>query len=64
MPNFIFSTGIGLAIRLGDVINEGALWMPRAITKWMSNEKRTLLQDGFVHTLVTIIVLFCASGTA
>ena len=67
MPAVIFSvvlgTGIGLAIHLGDLINTGALWMQRPIAKWIPNEKSTLPQDEFVSTLVTVIVLFCASGT-
>lgn len=67
MPAVIFSvvlgTGIGLSFHLGEKINQGALLMQRPIAKLIPNEKLTLSEEEFVSTLVTVIVLFCASGT-
>lgn len=67
MPAVIFSvvlgTGIGLALHLGEKINQGAMLMQRPIAKLIPNEKLTLSEEDFVNTLVTVIVLFCASGT-
>lgn len=67
MPAVIFSvvigTGIGLAIHLGEKINKGAMLMQRPIAKLIPNEKMTMSQEEFINTLVTVIVLFCASGT-
>ena len=67
MPAVIFSivigTGIGLAIHLGEKINAGAGAMQRVISKFIKNSNSELSEDEFMNTLVTIIVLFCASGT-
>lgn len=67
MPAVIFAvvlgTGFGLAIHLGDIINKGAVMMQRPIAKLIPNEKISLSEKEFVSTLVTVIVLFCASGT-
>lgn len=67
MPAVIFSvvigTGIGLAIHLGERINAGAGVMQRVIGKFIKNSNSELSEDEFMNTLVTIIVLFCASGT-
>lgn len=67
MPAVIFAvvigTALGLAIHLGDKINRGAAWMQKPISKYMKNDKLALDQDDFIQNLVTIIVLFCASGT-
>lgn len=67
MPAVIFSvvlgTGLGLVFHLGEKINRGAMLMQRPIAKLIPNEKLTLSQEDFVNTLVTVIVLFCASGS-
>ena len=67
MPAVIFSivigTGIGLAIHLGERINAGAGVMQRVIGKFIRKSNSELSEDEFMNTLVTIIVLFCASGT-
>ena len=67
MPAVIFSivigTGIGLAVHLGEKINAGAGVMQRVISKFLKNSSSELSEDEFMNTLVTIIVLFCASGT-
>lgn len=67
MPAVIFSvvagTAIGLAVHLGEWINKGAILMQKPIAKLIPNENMNLSQEEFVNTLVTVIVLFCASGT-
>lgn len=67
MPAVIFSivigTGIGLIVHLGERINKGAMGMQKGISKIIKNNKTELSQQEFTSTLVTIIVLFCASGT-
>ncbi|MFL2100170.1 DUF554 domain-containing protein [Desemzia sp. FAM 24101] len=67
MPAVIFAlvigTGIGLAVHLGNYINQGAMLMQRPISKLFPNDKHGMSQDEFISTLITVIVLFCASGT-
>lgn len=67
MPAVIFAmvigTGFGLAIHLGDIINKGARMMQKPIAKIVPNESISLTEDEFMSTLITVIVLFCASGT-
>lgn len=67
MPAVIFAivigTGIGLAIKLGKWINVGAMQMQKPIAKLFKNNNSELSEKEFLATLVTIIVLFCASGT-
>lgn len=67
MPAVIFAvvlgTGIGLALNLGKWINKGAVQMQKPIARLFSNQKSSLSHEEFLSTLVTIIVLFCASGT-
>ncbi len=66
MPAVIFAlvigTGLGLMCRLGDKINQGALLMQRPIARLFPSEP-TMDEEEFIRSLVTIIVLFCASGT-
>ena len=67
MPAVIFAvvlgTGLGLALKLGKWINLGAVQMQKPIAALFKNQKSELSQEEFMSTLVTIIVLFCASGT-
>lgn len=67
MPAVIFSliigTSIGLAFHLGDKINSLAQIMQKMISKIIKNNSKDSLQEEYVATLVTCIVLFCASGT-
>ena len=67
MPAVIFAivigTGIGLAIHLGKWINKGAMQMQKPIAKLFKNQSSMMSEEEFLSTLVTIIVLFCASGT-
>lgn len=66
MPAVIFAlivgTAIGLAIHLGDNINRGAVAMQKFVSRFIHNNS-SLSEEEFTATLVTIIVLFCASGT-
>lgn len=67
MPAVIFAlvvgTGIGLALHLGEAFNKVAMLMQKPISKLMKNQRTELSEEEFMETLVTIIVLFCASGT-
>lgn len=66
MPAVVFSvitgTAFGLALHLGAWIDRGAAWMQKAISKVLPvNSGLSKLE--YNATLVTAIVLFCASGT-
>lgn len=67
MPAVIFAivlgSGIGLAIGLGGWINKGAEAMKRPVTRLLHSQNSSMSQEEFTATLVTVIVLFCASGT-
>ncbi|GCF94038.1 membrane protein [Enterococcus florum] len=59
----ILGTSIGMAVHLEHRINRAAEWMQRPISNLFPKEQLALSHNEFVHRLVTIIVLFCASGT-
>lgn len=67
MPAVIFAivlgSGIGLAIGLGNWINKGTEAMQRPVARLLHNQNSGMSQEEFTATLVTVIVLFCASGT-
>ena len=67
MPAVIFAviigTAIGLAVDLGGIINSGAACMERPVRKLFQNKNKTLSKEEYMSMLVTVIVLFCASGT-
>ncbi len=67
MPAVIFSviigTAFGLMIHLGSHIDNGARLMQRGIAHFIHTENNDMTESEFTSTLVTIIVLFCASGT-
>lgn len=67
MPAVVFSviigTVIGLAVHLGEWIQKGAVLMQRGIARFIKNNHSSLSAEEFHSTLITIIVLFCASGT-
>ncbi len=63
MPAVIFGTAIGLAIHLGDKMNAAAGGMQKVVSKFVKNKNSKISEEEFTATLVTIIVLFCASGT-
>lgn len=67
MPAVIFATilgtVIGLAIHLGDRINAAGKGMQRIVSKFVKAPRSGISSDEFTSTLITVIVLFCASGT-
>ncbi len=67
MPAVIFAiimgTALGLVLHFNELINKGAMLMQKPIAKIFKNSKSDLPESEFLATLVTIIVLFCASGT-
>jgi len=67
MPAVVFSviigTSLGLACHLGEKINAGGLAMQRVISKVIKTTSSGIPQEEFESTLITVIVLFCVSGT-
>ncbi|MBR1565983.1 MAG: DUF554 domain-containing protein [Oscillospiraceae bacterium] len=67
MPAVVFSviigTGIGLAIHLGDLINKAGGAMQRLVSRFIKVDSSKISKEEFDATLLTVIVLFCASGT-
>lgn len=58
----IIGTSLGVLCHLGDAINRGARGMQRLISRFITGPS-DLEEQNFEATLVTVIVLFCASGT-
>lgn len=67
MPAVIFSvvvgTAIGLAIHFGDKIEFLCGQMEKIVSKVIPQKESDLSEEELKSTLITIIVLFCASGT-
>ena len=67
MPAVIFSvligTLIGLLIHLGVLINRGGALLQKGISAVIPARKGSLGEEAFQSMLLTVIVLFCASGT-
>jgi len=67
MPAVIFSVVLGSAIglwcNLGEWISRGASLMQKPVAKLAKNKNTAMSQDEYTALLVTIIVLFCASGS-
>lgn len=59
----ILGTSLGLIVHLGDKINKAAGGMQKIIGKFVKAGNKGLPEDEFMDTLITVIVLFCASGT-
>ena len=62
----IVGTCLGFAIHLGDRITAGAMYMQRGISRMFGEKLMSgsgLGKEEYEATLVTVIVLFCASGT-
>lgn len=57
-------TMLGLACKLGTAIQKGALQLQKPIARMVGNSAGNRLEnDEYMSLLVTMIVLFCASGT-
>lgn len=67
MPAVIFAvvlgTALGLACRLGSWINRGAARMEKPISRMFKGGGTDISREEYMSLLVTVIVLFCASGT-
>lgn len=67
MPAVIFAviigTAIGLALHLGDRINAAAVRVQQFAGRFIKNKNANISQEEFMATFVTIIILFCVSGT-
>ena len=67
MPAVIFAviigTAFGLAVNLGGIINSGAACMEKPVGKIFPNKNASMSREEYMTMLVTIIVLFCVSGT-
>ena len=67
MPAVIFAvvvgTAVGLACRLGLAIRRGAEWMQNPIARLFHSGQGSVSGEEFSSSLVTLVVLFCASGT-
>lgn len=59
----ILGTGIGLLIHLGDLVMKGGKLMQQLIAKIFPAGRSGLSEEEFLSTLLTIVVLFCVSGT-
>ncbi len=67
MPAVIFAvvvgTTVGLACRPGLAIRRGAEWMQKPIARLFHSGQGSVSREEFSSSLVTLVVLFCASGT-
>ena len=67
MPAVVFSVVVGSAIGLlsgvGTWVNKGAAMMQKPVAKIFKNQSSSIPEEEYMGTLVTIIVLFCASAT-
>lgn len=67
MPAVVFAviigTALGLVVHLEDKINKGGAAMQKVISKAVRTDRVGGNREEFMETLITVIVLFCASGT-
>ena len=67
MPAVVFAvvigTIIGLAVHFGELVNKLGKAMQSIIFRFMKKKESDISDAEFNDTLLTIIVLFCASGT-
>lgn len=67
MPAVIFAlilgTVLGLGIHLGDKINKASQGMQKLIGRFIKTGNNKMTEQEFTDSLITVIVLFCASGT-
>lgn len=59
----ILGTSFGLMIHLGEKVNAAAGAMQKVVSKFIKNHNTEVSEEEFSATLVTVIVLFCVSGT-
>lgn len=59
----VVGTGLGILLNFGQGINRACLTMQKGVAKLLPNASSNLSQDEFLINLLTVIVLFCASGT-
>lgn len=59
----IFGTSFGIIIHLEDKINTVSGGMQKIIGKFIKAESNKMPEKEFLDTLITVIVIFCASGT-
>lgn len=59
----VVGTTLGLVFHFGQQIEKVAALMQRPIGKIFPHENLAISHDEFINSLVTAIVLFCASGT-
>lgn len=67
MPAVILSvvlgTALGLSIGFGRLINSGGMSLARFVGRVFKNNNSAITKEEYIFTLVTAMVLFCASGT-
>ncbi|MCS4488449.1 DUF554 domain-containing protein [Streptococcus sciuri] len=59
----VLGTAIGILFHVGDGINRTGYYMQGIVSKLPFSSSQTLSDQEFMLNLVTVIVLFCASGT-
>lgn len=59
----VVGTAVGLAFHIGDWITKGGQMLQKPISKIFVNQKLECGQEEFFSMVVTVIVLFCTSGT-
>lgn len=59
----VVGTAVGLAFHIGDWITKGGQMLQKPISKIFTNQKSEYSQEEFFSMVVTVIVLFCTSGT-
>ena len=59
----IIGTSLGLAVHLGERINDAGAAMQRLISRFIKVSGSGMSEEEFQGLLLTTIVLFCASGT-
>ncbi|MBP3469288.1 MAG: DUF554 family protein [Lachnospiraceae bacterium] len=59
----IFGTALGLLVHLGERINRASEGMEKIIGKYVKSGNNGMSEEEFKDALITVIILFCASGT-
>ncbi|SEI96036.1 hypothetical protein SAMN02910453_1702 [Lachnospiraceae bacterium A10] len=61
--SIVVGTALGLAIHFGDKVAALCGQMERIVSRFVTQKESDITVEEFRSTLITIIVLFCASGT-